>query len=104
MNKKNPFNNLPTVASLRTETGIEQFRKNIKEEELTEKDSYMLQIKFLIYIKLIFHLWNLNDYKNFKTIFDEVLDWSIRNKKTVPFCVFSKINYCKSKILSKFAR
>ena len=69
MNKKNPFNNLPTVASLRTETGIEQFRKNIKEEELTEKDSYMLQIKFLIYIKLIFHLWNLNDYKNFKRMF-----------------------------------
>ena len=46
-----------------------EFRKKIKEQETKNEDTYMLQIKFLIYIKLFFYLWEVKDYKEFKQTF-----------------------------------
>lgn len=74
MKSKNPFYELPSPALLRTEKGIEEFRKIIKYEEENKVDNYMLKIKFLIYIKLIFNLWEINDYKEFKHIFSRMDD------------------------------
>ena len=63
------FHDFPAPYTLKTEEGMVKFRKNIKELEDKNEKNYMLQIKFLIYIKLLFHLWKVEDYKEFKQIF-----------------------------------
>ena len=57
----------------------------------------------VVYLKKVFNdvsfydMYIYENYSVFKTFSDRVLDWSIRNKKPVPFCILAKL----LKIISK---
>lgn len=49
--------------------------------------------------RFFIEMYHLTDYREFKTFSDKLLDWSIRHKSPLPFCLISKLNILKSKFL-----